>query len=165
MSEKSKETWNLPLSVVTITDVSRLLREADDLDSFLQQVKIRKSGTTMTLPKLSQALEDFTKQNKLNLLNEKDRTKTHEYLKTTKEHAPVIHISFSSNAPATFLSKLIDWFRKEIHPQLLLQIGLQPSIAAGCVLRTPNKYFDLSLRQHISQNSDLLADKLKKALK
>jgi F0F1-type ATP synthase delta subunit len=39
----------------------------------------------------------------------------------------------------------------------MLQIGLQPAIAAGCMLRTTNKVFDMSLRTHLMKQSDYLA--------
>jgi F0F1-type ATP synthase delta subunit len=68
-------------------------------------------------------------------------------------------------APSAFISKIISWFRKEVNPQILLQVGVQPNITAGCVLRTPNKYFDLSLKQRMLQNKDSLAQKLNEALK
>ena len=56
-------------------------------------------------------------------------------------------MSFSADPSVTFLTKLMTWLRQEIHPQVLLTVGLQPTIGAGCILRTTNRYFDFSLRQ------------------
>ena len=49
------------------------------------------------------------------------------------------------------------WFRAEAHPYVLLKVGLQPNIAAGCVIRTSNKYFDLSFRNQFSRSKDKLS--------
>jgi F0F1-type ATP synthase delta subunit len=54
------------------------------------------------------------------------------------------------------LEKILLWLRQNVHPQVLLQVGLQPAIAAGCVLRTTNKIFDMSLKAHLSQQTDYL---------
>jgi len=39
-------------------------------------------------------------------------------------------------------------------------VGLQPTIAAGIVLRTPNHQFDFSLRQHLYKNRAKLREAL-----
>ena len=48
------------------------------------------------------------------------------------------------------------WLRREIHPLVLMTVGLQPNIGAGCIVRTTNKYFDFSLRQDFANKRDLL---------
>jgi F0F1-type ATP synthase delta subunit len=56
---------------------------------------------------------------------------------------------------------MIIWLRKEIDPRIIIHVGLQPTIAAGIVLRTPNKQFDFSLRRHLYKNRDKLLEVLK----
>jgi hypothetical protein len=36
------------------------------------------------------------------------------------------------------------------------QVGLQPTIAAGCVVRTSNKVFDMSLKEHLTEQEQYL---------
>jgi hypothetical protein len=43
----------------------------------------------------------------------------------------------------------------------LITIGLQPNIGAGCVVRTTNKYFDLSIKQDFLSKRNLLLEALK----
>jgi F0F1-type ATP synthase delta subunit len=57
----------------------------------------------------------------------------------------------------------VTWLRANIHPQALVQVGLQPNIAAGCVVRTANKQFDLSLRQSFAKHKDLLIEQFRGA--
>lgn len=152
--------FQLPVAVVTLVDVSRLRRELADIDEFMLQATVRKAGTQPPLPRTSHNLDETAAYNKLNLLQAADRKQLAGYLEALRQTAPSLHMSFAADPSPAFQKKLITWLRNEIHPQLLLQIGLQPSIAAGCIVRTPNKYFDLSLRKHFDQHKQVLLDKL-----
>jgi hypothetical protein len=152
----------LPISVITMIDLARVGRELTDLDEFMTQSAIRKPGTPMQLPRLSKLLDDTANVNKLNLLEEKDRKALIKALSFVKLHAPRLHISFSAEPNAQFVTKVADYIRKNISPLALIQVGLQPTIAAGCILRTPNKQFDLSLRQHLRNNRQLLTEMIHK---
>lgn len=153
----------LPLSVITVIDLSRVGRELSDLDDYLLQASIRTPGTPMQLPRLSKLLDDTAAINRLNLLSEQDRKALINALSYIKEHAPKMHISFSAEPNAAFVIKIAEFIRTNIHPLALIKIGLQPTIAAGCILRTPNKQFDLSLRQHLKNSRPLLAELIHKA--
>ncbi len=150
----------LPVSIISLIDLGRLQRELNALADFTAQLAVREAGSQPRLPKTSRNLEELAKLNNVNLLIEEERKKLESNLKDLRSRAPIVHISFSSDPPNNFLSKIITWFRDEIDPQLFLQIGLQPSIAAGCIIRTPNKQFDFSLRRHFNQHRQLLIDKL-----
>jgi F0F1-type ATP synthase delta subunit len=65
-------------------------------------------------------------------------------------------MSFASEASPKALDKIVAWLRSNIHPQTLLQVGLQPTIAAGCIVRTTNRVFDLSLRTHLREQEPYL---------
>lgn len=147
----------LPLSVITIIDLSRVGRELEQLDEFMVQSTIRTPGTPMQLPRLSKMLDDVAVANKVNLLEDTHRKALLNALSYLKEHAPKLHISFSAEPNGTFITKIAEYIRTNISPVALLQVGLQPTIAAGCILRSPNKQFDLSLRQHLKKNRDTLA--------
>src|SRR5258708_21999925 len=97
-------------------------------------------------------LDELASGNGLNLLDEATRKYLVVFLEDITAHAPVIHISFAADPSSAFLQKLVLWFRQNIHPSILIRVGLQPNIAAGCVLRTTNKYFDLSLRKTLLQH-------------
>jgi F0F1-type ATP synthase delta subunit len=152
---------HLPVTTVTVVDIGRLQRELEALDNFLAQAAARESGESISMPKTTKTFEDFAKQNALQLLQETDRDKLREFLESVRQKAPVIHMSFSAEPSAAALQKIIIWLRTEIDPLVLLQVGLQPSIAAGCVLRTTNKYFDFSMRKHFYKQRGLLMQGMK----
>lgn len=164
MEHETETILQLPVSVIGRVDIGRLLREVEALNSFLEANTIREPGTQPKLPKTSRLLDEMLQINKLNALVEKDRQHLEKFLHEIKANAPILHISFGADPSAIFSQKLVRWLRQEIHPLVLLQVGLQPNIGAGCMLRTTNKYFDFSLRQRFSQQHDLLMQKIQGAV-
>ena len=153
----------LPVTVASRVDVGRLLRETESVASFMDQASIREPGKALKLPRTSRLFDEITTNNHLNVLQQHDRERLTLFLQEIKAHSPVLHISFSADPSPLFVQRLLTWLRAEIHPVLLLQIGLQPNIGAGCVVRTTNKYFDFSLRTRFKETSPQLAALLKGA--
>ena len=153
----------LPLSVVSLIDLSRLQRELEAVNVFMNQAAARSAGAPLTLPRTTRNLEKLCQQNQLNLLVDDERQKLAQFLKTIHEHSPRVHISFASDPSAAFIQKIVAWFRTNIDALTILQVGLQPTIAAGCIVRTTNKYFDFSLRKDFERKRDLLIDNVRQA--
>lgn len=154
----------LPMQIATKVDVGRLFREAEGLESFLTQAAIREPGTPIKLPKTSRLMDDFISVNKINPLHEQDRQDMLAFIGKIRTDAPVIHMSFGADPSVSFVQNLTKWLRQEIHPYALLHIGLQPNIGAGCVVRTVNKQFDFSLRQHFRKQRPLLIEKMRQGI-
>lgn len=161
-SEKSDAVqFVLPTQVFGVVEVRRLARELEQLDEFMRQATIRAGGGKQAaLPRLSRLLDATASENHFNLLHASDRHQLTEALQKTLDRAPVIHLSFASDPSAAFLEKIVSWLRGNVHPITLIRLGLQPSIAAGCVLRTANKSFDFSLRHRFSEERALLLSSL-----
>lgn len=164
-SSSTDTVLQLPLSVVSRVDVGRLLREAESIDGFLNQSAIREPGTPVKLPRTSRLFDETVQTNKLNVLHQDDRQRLHSFLTEVKSHAPTLHMSFSADPSPMFTQKLLSYLRAEIHPIVLLQVGLQPNMGAGCVVRTTNKYFDFSLRSRFKEKGSVLADLMRADLK
>ncbi len=146
----------LPTVVMSQVDVARLIRELNGLEDFFTSARLRASGSSITPPKLTRMLENLSRDNKINLLEKDQRQSLIKQLNQLLKTGPMLHISFASEPPPRFLSDIISWLRANIDSQILVQVGLQPTIAAGCVVRTPNKIFDLSLRTYLKQQEDYL---------
>jgi hypothetical protein len=155
-----KAQISLPVQVVGRVDVGRLLREVEGLGNFMQQAAIRQPGTSIKMPKTSRLLDELLTTNQLNMLHEQDRKQLLAFLTTVRARSPVMHMSFGADPSPLFLGKLVTWLRTEIHPQVLLQVGLQPNIGAGVIVRTTNKHFDFSLRQRFKKQRDVLVQQL-----
>ncbi len=160
-AEPAIKKLTLPVMVVGPIEIGRLVRELADIDEALLQLGIREGGKTTKMPQTSRLMDELIEHNKLNLLHDEDRKSLSAFLIDVRQKAPVIHMSFSADPSAAFLEKLMSWLRREIHPDVLLTVGLQPNLGAGAVMRTTNKYFDLSLRQDLAKKGDLLRDILR----
>jgi len=154
----------LPSILVGEIDIARSMRELNSLEDFFIGAKNRTAGTTVQPPKLTRLLDSLARENGINLLEEKDRARLQEELKKVNSSAPSLHISFAVEPSPKALEKILLWMRQNIHPQVLLSVGLQPAIAAGCVLRTSNKVFDMSLRAHLNQQTQYLTQLIRGAV-
>lgn len=154
-------TFKLPLSIVSLADLKRLKREVDEITDALLQMEIREGGEEQAkLPKTSRQLDDIIDENKINLLHKEERDNLINLLTQLVEKAPVLHMSFSAEPSNKFLDKLVNYVRKSIDPYAVITVGLAPSIGAGCLIRTTNKYFDLSLKQTLINNREKLIKEL-----
>ncbi|MBA3758567.1 hypothetical protein H0X10_02970 [Candidatus Saccharibacteria bacterium] len=153
----------LPVAIVTKADAGRLLREVSAVDEFMDATAIRSPGTPMALPKTSRLMAEIVEVNKLNMLVAEDRANLITYVTHVREKAPEIHISFSAEPSAAFMQKITTYLRENIHPQILLQVGLQPTIGAGFMLRTTNKYYDFSMRTTLKAKRDVLMQNIRAA--
>lgn len=145
----------LPTLVFGLVEVRRLQREIDDLDAFLRQMALRKN-TKFEMPRVSRMLDALASENSCDLLKGTERAVLIEFLKSVEATSPSIHMSFAADPSAAFTARVVGWLRANIDPLILLQIGLQPTLAAGCVVRTNNKVFDMSLRQRFTDQRQLL---------
>ncbi len=152
----------LPVGVVGMIDLGRLIRELERLEAAMTSDKIR-TGADVQLPKLSALMDQLAEANKLDLRDPHARKSLLEFLKLLRKEAPKIHMSFSADPTPDFLAKLLTWLRAHIHPHVLVAVGLQPGIGAGCVLRTTNRYFDMSLGKSFADKRELLMKRLRES--
>ncbi len=164
-NKNQEREFKLPVSVITQSNVSSLLFDLEKIEEFFLQVKVRSAGSSMTLPRTTPEMEDVLRINNLNLLQQDDRERLKFILMTLRTKSPVIHMSFSVSPNQKFLERLIAWLRQNISEIIILQIGLQPNIGAGFTLRTKNKFFDFSLRQHLYASKDILIKELREGVK
>lgn len=151
----------LPVSVIGKADVGRIEREVASVNDFLEQAAIRQPGSKLSLPKTTRLMDEVVSTNSLNLLVAADRKALLDFLADTRDNAPQLHMSFSAEPSGVFLQKLTTYIRQNIHPVALLQVGLQPTIGAGFMLRTTNKYYDFSLRTALKAKHDVLLDNIR----
>ncbi len=147
----------LPTLILGPADVNRTLLEMHALDEYLHQESLRKD-TNVKLPKTSRTLDSLAASNGADLLQPTDRERLVIFLQSLQQRAPVLHISFAAEPSAAFTAQIVTWMRENIAQYVLVQVGLQPSIAAGCIIRSTNKVFDMSLRRHLQQKRSFIAD-------
>jgi len=154
--------YALPARVVSRADMTRLVRELETVDNELEQQKARHQGSSGNyhLPTMSQALSDFLEANKLDVSNDHVRMDLKAQLRKFKDHAPVLHMTFATEVDPESMQSITAWVRRELHPQALISVGLQPSLIAGVYVRTPNHVHDLSVRSFMKDSRQLIVDAL-----
>jgi hypothetical protein len=152
----------LPANVVGLPEVVRLLRELEALHDYLHQAALRKATKAeVKPPPASPLLAELAKANDLDLLQREQYDWLTEQLGTIRKEAPQLHLAFSTEPSAAALQKIVAWIRQNIKPHALIHIGLEPNLAAGCLLRTANHQFDLSLKEHFAKSRPLLTEALR----
>lgn len=158
--QQQMDAIHLPTGVVSTGDARRLRRDLAALEETLQAVRLRTNAPVAKLPRLSRSLEEFASTNRLNFLLPDDRHHATVFMDTVIKKAPVLHISFASEATRKFTTELVLWLRANFDSEMLIEVGLEPNIAAGSIVRTTNKVFDFSLMKHLEAQREMLMDKL-----
>lgn len=151
----------LPTKIVSRGDLNRILRELNRLNDYLVGAQFKGDDPAAVNQNISPLLGELAAANNYDLMDENRRKELYAQLETLSAKGPGLHISFTSAPSPNSLEKVIVWLRGNIHPQVLLSVGLQPTIAAGCVLRTPNRVIDMGLKQTLMEKQPLLLEMIK----
>jgi F0F1-type ATP synthase delta subunit len=155
----------LPISLTGRSDIMRLQRELNSLNDFFAGAAARTAGTPQAPPKTTRVLDQLAQSNGINLLEASHRKALVEGLDELIKKAPSLHISFATEPTPKSVEPIVLWLRENIHPNCLVQTGVAPAIAAGCILRTPNKLFDMSMRVHLQKQSHFLNEMIAGAIR
>lgn len=152
----------LPSSVVSKLEVSRLVHEVEQIDADFTTVSARaKAGVaTQWQPVFSSPLEDFLVLNPVDMRDSQQRRQLIQHLRTLKETAPVVHMTFAAAADRQSLQEIADWLRSKVHPQAVVSVGLQPDLVGGVYIRTPNHVHDLSLRARLAGHRHVITQQV-----
>lgn len=157
MVQPSASPKSLPAYIVGKPQLLGFLRDLQYLDDRMHQQKLTESIHGVRTPMAtSTRLEELAQGFDYDLDVDQDRLKLMKDLREIIATAPEYHISFASEPPADKLQQLVGWLREAVHPQILVQTGSQPSIVAGCTIRTKNKVIDMSLRRSFEAASPVL---------
>ncbi len=160
---KTFEDFVVPSNVVSKIEMSRLVSEVERVDNEMTAATVRNktSGTNETgQPILSEQLTEFLNQNSLSLEDGADRSALIKQLRQLKDKAPMLHMTFAVTADRHSLEELALWLRTSVHPQAVIDVGLQPALVAGVYLRTPNHVHDFSLRAKLEGSRGIMTKEL-----
>lgn len=150
-------------NIISPGDINRLIRQLENLEDQMVGASSRADNGTGVLQQTDPVLLQLAVANGLDMTSQEHRGHLKEGLGILLEQAPDLHISFTAEPSRASLEKIINWLRANIHPQTLMRVGLQPNLAAGCILRTTNHVFDLSLKQTLKKQQPLLLQIIKGA--
>lgn len=79
-----------------------------------------------------------------------------QVLRGLKDQAPTVHITLAAVASPAVRQALVDWFRKNISPQLLISFIANRNIGGGLIVRTDQRIYDYSFRQLLISKRDAI---------
>ena len=151
-----------PTSLVTRADLRRLIAEVEVVDNDLLTGQIhQRTGHGDAQPvSISAMLSDFIEVNSANLQSQPARSDLLIELKRLNSRAPIAHLTFAASVKRDVLSRLASWLREKVHPQSLIEVGLQPNLIGGVHIRTTNQVFDLSIRGRLADGRGAIIEQL-----
>ena len=152
----------LPNSVATKNELARLVQELERIDAALIEVTARKrvGAAVGEGPRYSDQMIDFLNVNNITLDDSRVRSGLLVWLRKLKNTAPIVHLTFASQADTESLQHLVDWVRQSIHVQAVLTVGLQPDLIGGVYVRTKNRVHDFSMRARLQNARHLITEEL-----
>jgi len=79
-------------------------------------------------------------------------------LELLRDKAPVVHLTLAALPNRTLKRQLIEWFRKEVSPYMLVTFTVRTDIGGGVVVRAGSRIYDFSFRQQIVGNKHRIAE-------
>jgi F0F1-type ATP synthase delta subunit len=154
----SKKYFKLPLSVSQPVELNRLIHELTQLNEDISQETIRNPNIKPDI-KVSAKMTDVLEANNIDITAKEHRDSLLNVFNRLNERGRVINVSFASEASPEFIAKITEWFRNEIDPYCFIIVGINPTIGVGCIARTNNKVFDMSLKGGLSSTRELLTNR------
>ena len=155
----------LPESIATRSELVAVLRNVDEvLDLYIENKIRRDEGVDFSQrPEVSSNLAQLISLNDLEVTPQ-TLSALKKWLEHLKDHAPVIRFTFASDPTKEFLTGIVRWLRENSGRFVLIRYGIQPTIAAGCLMYTPARQYDFSLRRHLLESNDVFAAVLERNL-
>lgn len=134
-------------------------REITKLEGALIEARVaaKTARIKKELPARSRLLDDLLQLNSLTA----DETGLAELLKQldlAEKQAPRLRLSFAAEPDGAGLGRLVEWFRTKVSGDVLIEVGVQPTIAGGMILRTSRRRYDFSLRSAMTEHATKLSE-------
>lgn len=155
----------LPSSIATKSDLVAVLRNVDEvLDSYIEnRVRNLEGVDFKSRPDVASNLAELVSENNLEV--SLDTLKSlKQWLAHLNEHAPVVRFTLASDPTPEFVGGLVNWLRQNSGQFVIIRYGVQPTIAAGCLMYTPARRYDFSLRQHLLTANEAFLKSLTKVI-
>lgn len=159
---KDYHEFTLPPAIISKVDISRLVREFEDVDNTLTAKNVRKKAGASDEEALAMSpqLQSFLDANPVNLEDSGARSDYIKQLRLLKNNVPVMNMTFAVVADAESLQQLSAWLRESVHPQTVIDVHLQPALVAGVYLRSQNHVFDFTVRNALKEKRGELKKEL-----
>ena len=140
--------YKLPPSIFNRTQLTRLAHQLE-----------RTKSSAKALSESSD-LQDLLGDNGIKALDATNLPKLRSFIADMLSTAPQISMILAALPNTVEQVELVQWLRSRINPNLLVHFVQNNDLLAGCVVRTDQTVYDLSLRKALWQNQDKLIERL-----
>ena len=158
----STNVLNLPLDLYSPDQFGILMMESGKHLNTLRDagVRARTAGADGDLPAphLSALMTGVLHDNNLKLDDPKSYEKLSTGLRVIRDKAPVAHVTLAALPNRALKRQLVEWFRAEVNPYMLLTFVVRADIGGGVVLRVGSRIYDFSFRQRIMGNKHRISE-------
>lgn len=161
MAQPHQYQLALPAQIATKSDLVGVLRNVESvLDAYIENGVRKFEGVDfVSRPDVSSNLATLVRENNLEVTVEVLKS-LKNWLQHLLDHAPIVRFVFASDPNPEFLGRIVHWMRSESGQFVIIRYSIQPNIAAGCLLYTPARRYDFSLRQHLLDRADVFTKQL-----
>ena len=154
----------LPNSIATKSDLVGVIRNVDEvLDNYIEnKVRDMEGVDFKSRPDVTSNLAELVSINKLEV-NVDTLKSLKQWLDHLNEHAPIDRFTFASDPNPEFVGGIVNWLRTATGQFVIIRYGVQPTIAAGCLMYTPARMYDFSLRSRLLKSGQVFLGALNKA--
>ena len=155
----------LPNSIATKSDLVGVIRNVDEvLDNYVEnRIRNMEGVDFQSRPDVTSNLAELVSINKLDV-NVDTLKSLKQWLDHLNDHAPIVRFTFASDPNPEFIGGLVNWLRTATGRFVIIRYGIQPTIAAGCLMYTPARRYDFSLRNHLLSSDKVFKSALERVI-
>jgi len=151
--------FSLPSSISSPQDLRALLMEIRAFVKWSQQVKtkaqVSKSAAKAEPMTISETAAELIKQATSGEgSGDNSVDELIAWLENLDAHSPKVVITLAGLAPGSLRASLLEWCRKNLGPDVLLELRFNATILGGMVVQYGSHIYDWSFRRAILANRD-----------
>lgn len=153
-------TARLPLDLYSPEQLSAVIIELREYSSALRdmQVRAKMAKSEITPPHTSALLLGVIHSTEANATDMTAIEKLLHQLEAIRDKAPTAHIMMAALPNRDLKRKLIEWFRTQIHPYMLLTFATRTDIGGGIIMQAGSHIYDYSFRQQLLNNKHRISE-------
>lgn len=152
----------LPVDVYSPDQIGIALWELEGLAGNLQNIATRAAVAPGGIPQqevqISSFLINILRANSVRVSDRPALEQLQVDLKALRDSAPVAHIILGGSPSRTLKHELVEWFRRELHPEHLATFATRSDIGGGFMLRVGSKQYDFTYRKRLLEDSHRLTE-------
>lgn len=133
----------------SLSQLSEVIYEIERLLGRLQDSKVQQDvqGAPVGMASASARLQRLADLNSFNTIIGADLEQLLEELKMLRDKAPQVRLTLAGWPDAAVQERLVEWFRRQINPNVLVKFVVRSDICGGVIVQTDNRRHDLSYRE------------------